>query len=140
MDGKLYFGKHWMRLEGDVLFCKYTGIISVRDVQASMQILDKTLLKGTTYYIIADVAAVTGMEAAARKISTDWFARHDIGGTVNFGAGAATRAIGALILSLLRLLHKNDMQTHFVKTEEEGRAWIQEQRRRREAMKQSQSK
>jgi len=137
MEDKLHFGKHWMRLEGDTLFCKYVGIISVPDVQASMQMLDKKLLQGTTYYILADVAEVTGMEAAARKISTDWYARHDIGGAVNFGAGAITRAIGALILSLLRLLHKNYMQSHFVKTEEEGRAWIQEQRQRRAAMKQS---
>jgi hypothetical protein len=138
MDKKLHFGKHWMCLEGDTLFCKYVGMISVPDVQESMQILDKMLLKGTTYYILADVAEVTGMEAAARKISTDWYARHDIGGAVNFGAGALTRAIGALILSLLRLLHKNNMPTYFVvKTEEEGRAWIQEQRRRRAALKQS---
>lgn len=140
MDGKLYFGKHWMRLEDDILFCKYVGMITVPDVQTTMPILDQKFVSGTTYYVICDVSEVTGMEAAARKISTEWFAHHDIGGTVNFGAGAATRAIGALILSLLRLLHKNDMQTHFVKTEEEGRAWIQEQRRRREAMKQSQSK
>lgn len=136
MDDILHFGKHWMRLEGDILFCKYVGIITVPDVQESMQMLDKRLVKGTTYYILADTSAVTGMEAAARKISTDWYARHDIGCAVNFGAGAVTRAVAALILSLLRLLHKNDLPSHFVKTEEEGRAWIQEQRRRRVASNQ----
>lgn len=133
MDGKLYFGKHWMHLAGDILFCKYIGTISVPDVQESMRLLDGKLLPGHTYYIIADVAEVTGMDAEARKISTEWFAQHDIGATVNFGAGAVTRAIGALILSLLRLLHRNQMSSHFVKTEEEARAWIEEQRRRRGA-------
>lgn len=122
-----------MRLEGDILFCKYVGVITVQDVQAAMLRFDKMLVAGQTYYIIADVAEVTGMEAAARRLSTEWFARHDIGGTVNFGAGAATRAIGALILSLLRLLHKNEMATHFAKTEEDARAWTQEQRLRRVA-------
>lgn len=133
MDGKLHFGKHWMRLEGDILNCKYTGLISVPDVRESMQLLDKMLIPGRTYYIIADVADVTGMEAEARRISTEWFATHDIGGAVNFGAGAVTRAIAALILSMLRLLHRNHMSSQFVKTEEEARAWVAEQRRHRSA-------
>ena len=133
MDGKLHFGKHWMRLEGDILYCKYTGLISVPDVRESMQLLDKMLVPGRTYYIIADVADVTGMEAEARRISTEWFATHNIGGAVNFGAGAVTRAIAALILSMLRLLHRNHMSSEFVKTEEEARAWVEAQRRRRSA-------
>lgn len=131
MDGKRYFGKHWMRLDGDILWCKYVGHITVPEVQQSMQILDKEFVAGQTYYILCDVSEVTGMDAAARRISTDWFAQHNIGGTVNFGAGPVTRAIGALILSLLRLMHKNSMPTCFVKTEEEGRTWIQEQRQSR---------
>jgi len=132
-DDKLYSGKHWMRLEGDILRCKYVGMITALDVQTFMHSFDKMLAPRQTYYVIADVAEVTGMEAEARKIATEWFARYDLGGTVNFGAGALTRAIGALIVSLLRLLHNNDMSTHFVKTEEEARAWIQQQRRRRAA-------
>lgn len=133
MDGKLHFGKHWLRLDEDVLSCKYSGMISLPDVQESMRMLEDMLLPGRTYYIIADVAEVTGMEAEARKLSTEWFARHEIGGAVNFGASAMTRAIGALIQSTLRLLYRNHMPAHFVKTEEEARAWIQEQRRCRAA-------
>lgn len=132
-DDKLYSGKHWMRLDGDILFSKYVGMITARDVQEFMHTLDKVLVPSQTYYIIADVAEVTGMEAAARKIATEWFARYDIGGTVNFGAGPMTRALGALISSLLRLLHRNNMSTHFAKTEEEARAWTQQQRQRRAA-------
>lgn len=135
MDGKLHFGKHWMHLDGDILFCKYVGMITASDVQTTMPFLEQKFTPGVTYYIVCDVSEVTGMEATARKISTDWFAKHDIGGTVNFGAGAVTRAIAALILSLLRMLHKNDMQTQFVKTEEEALTWVQEQRRRRAAIK-----
>lgn len=136
-DSKLQFGKHWMRMEEDILYFKYVGMITVPDIQTSMPFLEQKFQPGVTYYIICDVSEVTGMEAAARKISTDWFARHDIGGTVNFGAGTVTRAISALILSLLRLLHKNDMQTQFVKTEQEARVWVQEQRLRRATAKSS---
>lgn len=135
MDGTWHFGKHWIRLDGDTLHCKYVGVIRLADTQESMRILDKQLVPGQTYYIITDVSEVTGVEAAARKLSTDWYARHDIGGAVNFGVGLATRAIGALILSLLRLVYKSSMPTHFVGTEEEACAWIQEQRRRRAAAK-----
>jgi hypothetical protein len=130
MDGKRFFGKHWMRLEGDTLFCKYVGVITLQDVQESMQVLAQEYIPGQTYYIIADVAEMTGMEAAARKVSTAWFARHNIGGVVNFGVGPLARAISELILSLLRLLHKSSMPVHFVKTEAEARAWVQEQRQR----------
>ena len=133
MDDTLHVGKHWMRLEGDILRCKYVGLISAADVQAFMLRFDKLLSAGQIYYIIADVGAVTGMEAAARRLSTEWFARHDIGGTVNFGAGALTRGISALVLSLLRLLHKNDMLTHFVRTEAEARDWVTAQRQLRAA-------
>lgn len=133
MDGTWHLDKHWIRLEGDVLFCKYVGMITLSNVKEQMQILDQQFEPGKTYYIIADVSEVSGMEAAARKLSTDWFANHDIGGAVNFGIGLATRAISALILSLLRLMHKNSMPTHFVKTEEEARAWVDAQRRRRAA-------
>lgn len=134
MEGKQYFGKHWMYIEGDLIQAKYVGVITLADVQA-MRSLDSELVPGRTYYIIADVSEVSGMEAAARKASTEWFARQNIGGCVNFGIGLATRAISAFILSLLRLIHKHNMPTHFVRTEEEARAWVAEQRQRRAAHK-----
>lgn len=129
MDGKRYFGKHWMYIEGDIILSKYVGVITLADVQA-MHSLDSELVPGRTYYIIADVSEVSGMEPAARKASTDWFARQKIGGTVNFGAGVATRAVGSLVLGLLRMLHKSSMPSHFVKTEEEAHAWVAEQRQK----------
>ena len=69
MDGKRYFGKHWMRLDGDILVCKYVGHIAVPEVQQSIQVLEKEFVSGQTYYILCDVSEVTGMDATARRIS-----------------------------------------------------------------------
>ncbi len=113
-----------MCLEGDVILCKCSGVLTVADVHTMQSAMAEQLQPGRTYCIIADVAEVTGMEAEARKMSTDWLSRHDIGGAANFGAGMATRALGALVFSLLRLLHKSTMPAHFAKTEEEARAWV----------------
>lgn len=131
MSGKQYIGKNWICLEGDTLFCKYSGVITLADVKESSRLLEQLFLPGQTYYIITDVSGVTGMEAEARRASTEWFTRHDIGGAVNFGAGTAIRAIAALILGLLRRLHRSTLNAHFVQTEAEARAWVQEQRQLR---------
>ena len=65
-DSKLQFGKHWMRMEEDILYFKYVGMITVPDIQTSMPFLEQKFQPGVTYYIICDVSEVTGMEAAAR--------------------------------------------------------------------------
>lgn len=126
-------GMHHVEIDGDILFMKYKGDLSLPEMEELIALLEQTFA-GRTYYAILDYSEMASVDAAARKRISAWTSeRSSFSGAAIYGASMTMRAITALVQSAIRLLSKKYIPVVFVKNEEQARACVAEIRQRAQA-------
>ncbi|MFY1829471.1 STAS/SEC14 domain-containing protein [Myxococcus fulvus] len=122
------FGAHQIRHEQqDVLVAVFSGMLNLDDMKRAVEIYSQ-VAKAGPYFMIADIGN-SQLQAEARRYLSDnskpeWFK-----GCVYVGADMVQQTFGKVISLGMFLTGKTEFKTEFVKTMDEARAWVEQQRR-----------
>lgn len=129
MDTWQTFGKHSMRVDGDVVFVRAVGQVSSDEIVA---LLDRMLIVSQQYgYVFEVVDAKAGgtMDAPARRRNAEWHKQHALQiECVIFGANRLVGAMVTLLANAFRLLGRQQISIRFVETEEDAWQWVTQRR------------
>jgi len=125
-------GKHLLRIEEDLVFVVAQGEITGDEIIALCEQLLIVHKKYGWVFEIVDAKAAGSMGAQARRQNAAWHRHHrvDLEGVV-FGANLLVRTIFSLVLNAFRMLGSDQVQMHFMATEAEARAWVEQRRERK---------
>ncbi len=118
-------GTHRFRIEEDLVFVIAQGEISAEEIITLCEHLFLIYQKYGHVYEIVDATAGGSMSAAARRRNAEWFRSHPFQvQAVVFGASGLLRTVFSLMTNAMRLLGRSEIQTHFVASEAEARAFV----------------
>ena len=124
-----HIGKHYVQIDGDILFMKYVGDLNLPEMEELIAILEETF--GTDpYYAVLDYSEMASVDAAARKRISAWTTDRGFRGAAIYGASMTMRAVTALVQSAIRLLSKKYIPVTFVKDEAQARVAVAEMKQR----------
>jgi len=123
-------GRHQGHLDGELLALEVRGMMTAADVRSLQAIVGERLSTQGRCFIIADLKAMTGIDAEGRRSMAQWSKDHadPVSGAALYGAGFATRALINLTLSAIKLIGHQQIEISFVRDEAEARAWVAGQR------------
>ena len=129
MDTWETFGRHSMRVDGDVVYARAVGPVSSDEIVA---LLDRMLPVSQQYgYVFEIVDATAGgtMDAQARRRNAEWHKQHAIHiECVLFGANRVVGAMVTLLGNAFRLLGRQQISIRFVATEDDAWQWVNRRR------------
>lgn len=126
------YGAHHAHFEPpDTLVATFVGLINMDEVKRTSQLYRETFERHGQYYVIADIGR-SQIDTAGRRYLSDngrseWF--HAI---IYVGADIVQRTFGKAIALAMLYTGKTSFETVFVQTPEEARAWIVQDRARRQ--------
>jgi hypothetical protein len=127
-------GKHYVQIDGDILFMKYVGDLSLPEMEELIALLEATFGR-EPYYAILDYSEMASVDAAARKRISAWTTDRGFRGAAIYGASMTMRAVTALVQSAIRLLSKKYIPVVFVKDDAAARVAVAEMKQRSQAQK-----
>lgn len=75
--------------------------------------------------MLADVTAMTGVEAETRRYAAKWNSKGQLGAVAIVGAGMPIRVIASLLTRAITMLHqRRTVPIEFLKEEAEARRWL----------------
>ena len=123
------FGKHLMRIDGDVLFARTQGDITGDEVLTLLGHLQQVERQHGYVFEVVDASVGGTMSAEARHKNADWHKQHRIHiEVVVFGASLLIRTLVTLLTNAFRLLGSKQINPHFVASEAEAWAWVDARR------------
>ena len=118
-------GKHRFRVEEDLVFVIAQGEIDADEIISLCEHVFQIYQKYGQVYEIVDATAGGSMSAEARRRNAEWLRSHPFQVlAVVFGASGLLRTVFSLMTNALRLLGRTEVQTHFVASEAEARAFV----------------
>lgn len=131
-------GKHELRVDGDVVFARAVGEISWEETEILLSHLQQVERQYGYAFEVVDGSKGGGMSAAARRKNAEWHRTHHIRiELVVFGAGLLLRTLLTLLTNAFRLLDNRKIIPHFVASEAEAWAWVEQRRAQLQAEKRS---
>lgn len=130
LDGFYHIGPHRMRFEPPDTVQMFTnGVIEPEDFEQFFQ-LAMQLSPDRPIFMLRDAReGVLGPKTRARIIELAQPSR--VGGVVNYGASFHTRVVVTMLLKAVRAFKNATPDVAFVETEQDARAWIEGQRKKR---------
>ena len=130
LDGFYHIGRHRMRFEPpDIVQMFTSGVIEPEDFEQFFQLATQ-LSPDRPIFMLRDAReGVLGPKTRARIIELAQPSR--VGGVVNYGASFHTRVVVTMLLKAVRAFKNATPDVAFVETEQDARAWIEAQRKRR---------
>lgn len=122
-------GRHYVKIDGDILFMKYVGDLTLPEMEELIALLEETFGM-EPYYAVLDYSEMASVDAAARKRISAWTTDRGFRGAAIFGASMTMRAVTALVQSAIRLLSKKYIPVTFVKDEAQARVAVTEMKQR----------
>lgn len=124
-------GRHVITSEGDIQSIKLRGTLSIDDASAFHAVLEESVRRHGTAYVLADASQGVSVPPETRRWIAEWNQSHHVSGVAIYGSSLVARTLLTLVLQAIAFLRRNPVPSVFVKTEAEARAWIAEQRARR---------
>ena len=127
----LTIGQHRGQRTGDLIELEVHGTLTLADVTALRALALETLAQEQgRCFLIADVTAMTGIDADARRQLAAWSKvdAERLAGTAIHGCGFAIRALLTLTLNAIKLFGRHEIDTVFASDGAEARSWIAAQR------------
>jgi hypothetical protein len=119
-----------IRIEGDILFLKWTGELSPSDVRATLQVMEGILAEHKWVFMVIDAQDATSWGREARKIVIEWPYQGRIGAVAHFGASLTIRALAGIVIGALKVLRlKSPPPSYFGADEKEALACVEKRRR-----------
>jgi len=130
MEDWVSFGKHKMRVDGDVVFARTQGEITGEEALSLLACLQRVERHYGYVFEVVDASIGGSMSAEARRQNAEWHKQHRIHiEVVVFGAGLLIRTLVTLLSNAFRLLGSRQINPHFVANEAEAWAWVESRRR-----------
>jgi hypothetical protein len=119
-------GRHRASRTDDLIRVAFAGSLKREDLEALRRVTAEMLAERPSCFLIADMAACTGIDASARKYMAEWSREggEQLSGTAVYGVTFAMRAIVTLALSAIRFLGNQQVDVVFVKDEAEAVQWV----------------
>jgi hypothetical protein len=123
-------GSHKARIEGDTLYLRFVGDLSLEETKAMMALQEQILAREGRIFCITDLRQGGAFSPEGRRYLAEWNKRHSVSGVAQYGGSLFVRVMATLMLGAIRALGGNLPEMKYVGNEEEGRAWIAEKRRK----------
>jgi hypothetical protein len=124
-------GQHALRQEDDLAVCRLVGPFREADAAPFHAFLDRVYESSGRCLVLADVSAMTKIDAEARRYAAEWNAKRRMTAIAVVGANAAIRVIASMMVTAIGLVHqRSTAPVEFVKEEAEARRWLAAQRER----------
>jgi hypothetical protein len=122
----LTIGQHRGQRAGDVIEVEVHGAFTLSDVTQLLAVAQATLRQHQRCFLIADVHALTGIDAEARRMMATWGKTETerLSGTAIYGCSFAMRTIITLTLNAIEYFGKTPLEAVFVRDRAEARSWI----------------
>lgn len=127
---RMAIGGHEVVQDGELLTLTFHGPLTLAQVTEVRARVDELLRVGRCF-VLADMTALTTIEAAARRYIGEWGRSTEVhlNGAAIVGTSFAVRVMMTLMLNAIRVLARHQVPTVFVRDEAEARAWIAERQR-----------
>jgi hypothetical protein len=126
------YGTHHAHFEPpDTLVATFTGLISMDDVKRTAALYKETFERQGQYYVIADIGR-SQIDTAGRRYLSDHGRSEWFHAVLYVGADVVQRTFGKAIALAMLYTGKTSFETVFVPTVDEARAWIVQDRARRQ--------
>jgi hypothetical protein len=125
-------GSHRIRIEGDVILSRWSGVLSLQELNQFFALLESFITRVAHPFLLVDNTRISPGEPAVRKRIFEWSRTHRVsGGIVVFDANPATRVIGLLVLNAIGLFKGSEFSKRVVIVPDEAaaHAWIDRRRR-----------
>jgi hypothetical protein len=123
-------GPHTIYIEEGVVHNRFAGDLSRDDMAAVLEFADQVLKRDGVVFTLNDVRGIRHISPEARRYAAQWMRGRRFDGAAVYGANLATRTLVTLLLRAINLLRSTPFESIFCATEQEGRAWINEQRQK----------
>ncbi len=126
----LTIGQHRSQRTGDIIEIVVHGAFTLTDATALLSAAQATLRQEGHCFLIADVNAMTGIDAEARRLMAAWSKTETdrLSGTAIYGCGFAMRTIITLTLNAIQYFGKTPLEVEFVRDPAEARSWVDARR------------
>lgn len=124
-------GQHVLRQEGDLAVCRLVGPFTAADAVPFHALLDRVYESSGRCLVLADVSAMTKIDAEARRYAARWNEQRRMTALAVVGANPAIRVIATMMVKAIGLVQqRSTAPVEFVKEEAEARRWLAAQRER----------
>lgn len=126
---ELCFGRHRVWQEDDVAVARIAGAFDRADAVAFHDFLDRVYAERGRCFALADVSAMTGLDAGARRYTAEWNKQRKLAAVAVFGASVTIRGLASMLVTAIRLVNRRQtVPVEFFKDEAEARRWISARR------------
>jgi len=130
-DGFRPLGGHTARIDGDLVFLRVKGVVSLTDMMEFMRVQAEVKRKHGAVYVLYDSRENTGLDREARKYATDHAApEYRVTAAASFGAPFGMRVLVNMLNRAHEMLRVEGTRVHLFDTEAEARAHLASERRR----------
>ena len=123
-------GPHEVDIEApDLVTLRWRGVLGPNDLVRAFEQLREHCSSWPHLLVVNDISKLESIPPDTRRVvpeATGWMPMR---GVVMFGGSFAVRTLAMLLLKVVNLLRGGENPSHFVTTEEEARAWIEQRRR-----------
>lgn len=118
-------GAHVYRIEGDILFFRMKGVVSLADMIEILRLTAEVKAANGAVFALYDSRENTGLEPAARKYATDRGSeKTQVVAAASFGAPFAMRVVVNMLNRAIGLIREGAVPTVLFNTEAEARAYL----------------
>lgn len=122
-------GKHTYRTEGDIHLLHVNGDFELNEIIEFHGLLEAALKESRPVYVLGNMKDAGVIQPQGRRWISRWHQEHRIHGVALYGSSFMTRAMWTLLLRAINMLGRNELALTSVATEQEARAWIEQNRR-----------
>lgn len=122
-------GPHELQIEDpDLVTLRWRGVIGPTDLLRAFEQLHQHCGAWPHVLVVNDMSQLESIPPETRRVvpeATGWMPMR---GVVMYGGSFAVRTLATLLLKVVNLVRGGENPSHFVTTEDDARAWIEQRR------------
>ena len=130
MDQWQSIGTHRARIEEDTIFLQFIGDVTLEHTRALSLLQEQILAKHGRLFSVTNLHEVGNFSADGRRFLGEWNKKFSVAGVAQYGGTLMGRVMSVLMIGAIRALGGHVPEMKNVSNEDEGRAWINELRRK----------
>jgi hypothetical protein len=127
-NGLLPLGKHFYRIEGDLIYLQFHRNLELSETIEISQILDNLYSRHHRLFMVCDLLNATFIDAEARKYFGHKAKNIRMLATASIGANILQKTISVFMLNAIKIFTKGHFTQAFFDNETDARGWLEKQR------------
>jgi hypothetical protein len=121
-----------LHIDGTLVTIRPHGSLVPEFAEEIMKIFEQIRTQHGHYYLLVDLRDAAIVPAQLRRSMVEALRSHEPTAAAFFGGSAIARAVNALMLGAFKLINRSPLNATAFRTEQEARAWLDEERQRRQ--------